>query len=227
MGAFPTPRAAASADPLESRYNAPDSRANHPLCAEVMGMLLFRRRPFTVLALICTATAAALAAEGDVTSGPAVDQKTPALKVFDATGEQAGKDVDYTALRGDKPTVYMFIKDPSWSRPMARFVRAVDAAVNDLGKDTYVVAVWLTPNVQRTKEYLPKAQRSIKLQRTALCVYVDGVAGPAEWNVNDSADLTTVIAVGGKVTTTFGFVSVNETLARRVVAAVKKQTESK
>src|SRR5437763_15726180 len=104
----------------------------------------------------------------DVASGPEKGMKVPALKVFDATGPHEGKEVDYAAERKGKPTAYVFIQADKWDRPMARFLKGLDEAARKKSDGTLVVAVWLTDDVDRTKDYLPVAQRSLRFRATAL-----------------------------------------------------------
>ncbi len=158
----------------------------------------------------------------DVSSGPDPKQKVAPLKVFDVTGEHASQQVDYPAKRGVKPTVYLFVPADKWSRPTARFIRKLDELVAEHGKDLYMVAVWLTEDKQKSKTYLPRAQRSIKLKATALTVFEGDKSGPAEgWIVNPDADVTAVVAVKGKVVKSFGFVSANETVVQKVWKVAK------
>src|SRR5258708_3470972 len=88
----------------------------------------------------------------DVASGPAKGEKVPALKVFDATGTNKDKDVDYTAERKDKPTVYFLIAAGKFDRPTNRFMKEFDKTVKKDFDDTYMVAVWLTDDVDKAKE---------------------------------------------------------------------------
>jgi hypothetical protein len=178
------------------------------------------RTAFIVALLLIASSAAARAA--DVSSGPAKDAKAPALKVFDATGQHAGQQIDYAQDRGDKPTVYVFIPADRWGRPIARFLRELDKRVADWDPNAYVVAVWLSSDAAKAKEYLPRAQRSIKLRATALTVFEGDAAGPQPWNIDSRADVTAVVASGGKVAATGGYVSVNETLVPGVFGALKK-----
>src|SRR5262245_57512242 len=99
----------------------------------------------------------------DVESGPEKGSKVPALKVYDATGENKEKSVDYAGLRKDKPTVYLFIgpsDDPKgkFDRPMNKFMKTLDTQVEKGLDDVYLVAVWLSADEDKTKEYLPKVQ---------------------------------------------------------------------
>jgi hypothetical protein len=92
----------------------------------------------------------------------------PALRIFDATGEHRSKSLDYAAERKEKPTVYAFVRADRWDRPVARFLRELEKAVQKEGENRAVVAVWLTDDVEKAKEYLPKAEQSLQLQATAL-----------------------------------------------------------
>jgi hypothetical protein len=145
----------------------------------------------------------------------------PPLKVFDATGPRKGEEIDYAAERGDKPTVYVFVRAEKWDRPMARFLKKLDDAVQRDGEDGYVVAVWLTDDVAKTKAYLPVAQQSLQFQGTALTCFTGEGAGPKDWGINADAHLTAVVAGKGKVAKTFGYLSVNETDVPAVAEALK------
>jgi hypothetical protein len=101
---------------------------------------------------------------------------------------------------------------------MARFVRKLDETAQN---DALIVAVWLG-EAEKSKEYLPLAQKSLQLQTTALTCYVGDRAGPPGWNVNGDAHLTAVVARNAKVTAVFGYRSINETNAPAVIDALKK-----
>jgi hypothetical protein len=163
----------------------------------------------------------------DVVSGPEKDQKVPALKVFDATGPHQGKEVDYMTERKGKPTVYLFIQADKWDRPMAKFLRELENAIQKEAGDSFVVAVWLTDNVDKTKDYLPLAQQSLKFHLTALACFPGEKAGPKGWNVNADAHLTAVVANQGKVAATFGYQSINETNVPEVYKALQKANPKK
>jgi hypothetical protein len=162
----------------------------------------------------------------DIVSGPTRDAKVPALKVYDATGEHKEKEVDYAAQRKDKPTVYLFIDAEKFDRPMNRFMKTLDGVVKKDFDDTYVVAVWLTGDADKTKALLPRVQQSVQYEATALTLFADR-AGPKDWNLNADAHLTVVIASKGVVRATFGYRSVNETdvpaVKEKLAAAIGKK----
>jgi hypothetical protein len=166
-----------------------------------------------------------LAWAGEVPSGPEKGKGVPALKVFAATGPHKGKDIDYAAERGKKPTVYVFIPADKWSRPVARFLKKLDEAVPKVDEDAAVVAVWLTDDPAKTKEYLPRAQQSLEFQATALTCFTG--AEPKGWGINADAHATAVVAGRGKVAAVFGYGSVNETAVPAVRDALAKARTGK
>jgi len=158
--------------------------------------------------------------QADVPSGPAVGKKLAALRVFAATGPQAGKELDYVADRGERLTVYVFIRE--WDRPAARFLKTLDAAVHEESAQGQVVATWLTEDAEKTKAYLPLVQQSLKFEATPLTLFPGDRNGPNDWDLNPSARVTVVVARGGTARARFGFGSINETDVPQVREAVRK-----
>jgi hypothetical protein len=187
------------------------------------GISMYSRNSFLLLLLIFPTF---VRADG-VVSGPDVDKKVPSLPVYDGTGSNKEKDVDYAAERKDKLTVYIFIQADKWDRPMARFLKKLDQAIAKDNEDAYLVAVWLTNDPDKTKDYLPIAQRSLQFQATALTCFTGDKTGPKDWNINADAHLTTTIATKGKVVSCSGFKSINETDVPAIMEAVKKALAKK
>ena len=163
-------------------------------------------------------------AEAQVKSGPEIGTEAKGFKVRAVTGEFADKDVDFLQSRADKTTIFLLIAADKWDRPVARYFKTLDKAITDGAEGTAgveVVAVWLTEDAAKSKEYLPKAQQSLKFEHTALSVFPGAVQGPEGWGVNTDAHLTTVIVKGKKVVATFAYRSTNETDVRDVVSALK------
>jgi hypothetical protein len=160
-----------------------------------------------------------------VESGPSAGSKIEALKVVTATGDNAGKEADYAKERKDKPTIFVFVQADKWDRPTARFLRALDEALVKDYKDVQIVAVWLTDDVAKAKDYLPKAQESLKLSQTTFTVHPGEKSGPAGWGINADAHVTAVVAQDQKVTASFGFGSLNETDAPAVLKKLKQKDE--
>jgi hypothetical protein len=157
-------------------------------------------------------------ARAEQASGPGAGKRLEALKLFVATGDLAGKEVEFIAERKEKPTVYVFVPAEKFSRPMARFVKALDEKLHAERTDIDIIVVWLTDDVTKVKERLPRVQESLKLNRTMWCVYPGEKSGPDTWGINPDADLTLVIADGPKSTVSRGYLSINETDATKVFA---------
>src|SRR6516225_11667655 len=154
-------------------------------------------------------------ARADMASGPKEGEKVAALKVYAVTGEPKDKEVDYAGLRKDKPTVYVFVSAKDFGRPMFRFLKKLD---EDLGDNGLIVAVWLTDDADKSKEYLPRISQHFR--GAALTVF-GGTAGPKDWAINTDAHLTAVVAHKGKVVKSFGYLSLNETDVPKVVKTLK------
>src|SRR5262249_55822002 len=162
----------------------------------------------------------------DVISGPEKDKKVPELKVFDSTGAFKDKEVDYAAERKDKPTVYLLVNAEKFDRPMNRFMKALDEAVRKDVEDGYVVAVWLTADADKVKEYLPRVQQSVGYEATALTVF-RARAGQRGGGANGDARLTAVVVHKGRVAAAFGYQSLNETDAPKVKEALQQAIKGK
>lgn len=179
-----------------------------------------------VLCFVCVCILGfSLAARADVDSGPAVGEKMPALALPVVVGNDAGKETDWLKLRGDKPTVYFFIRTDKFTRPSARVIKKFDQELAQLG-ETKAVAVWLTDNKADTEKHLPLIQQSLQLDHTTLCLHDSNRDGPNNWGINSDADLTAVVIAEGKVVKRFGWVGPNETVVKDLLAALPK-TEKK
>ena len=175
----------------------------------------------------CLFLLAGVARAQDVSSGPESGTKVPELKVYDATGAHKEKDVDYSADRKDKPTVYLFINAEKFDRPMNRFMKTLDGAVKKDFEGAYVVAVWVGGDADKTKELLPRVQQSVQYEATALTLFAGDKEGPKGWGVNADVRLTAVVANKAKVTARFGYQSVNETDVPKVKEALEKAIKVK
>jgi len=184
-------------------------RSSLPLAAVLLAVALGSNRP------------ARAGGPSDVESGPTTRAAVPALKVFVATGKSAGKEADVAADRKDDPTLYVFVRADAWDRPTARFLRALNDEARKAGGDAEVIAVWLTDDVDKAKDYLPRVDQSLQLGRTTFAVHPGDAAGPADWHVAGGAAVTVVTARGGKVAAAAGFKSVTEKDAPAAAAKLK------
>jgi hypothetical protein len=183
--------------------------------------MMIRIAATTLLALLSTVSLA----RADVESGPTVGEKIPALKVLHVVGENEGNEADATAERSEKPTIYLFVRTDRWTRPVARTIKVLDEKANKESEDVRLVAVWLTDDKEKTKDYLPRAQQALKLERAILALHADLDTGPENWGINSDADLTVVLTANKKVAARFGFVSPNEKVVEDVLKELKKATD--
>lgn len=182
-----------------------------------------RRLLSTVIALLLVASTL----RAEVESGPKAGDKLAELKVRAVVGSIEDKDVDYTKERGDAPTAYLFVNAEKFSRPMNKFIKTLDGQLGDLGDTARAVAIWVGGDADKNKEYLPKIQKSVSYEKTALAVFGGDANGPNGWGINSAAHLTVVIVVKGKVVKSFAYESVNDTDVKDVVATWKKALEKK
>jgi hypothetical protein len=163
-------------------------------------------------------------AAAQVESGPPSGSDAKAVKAVALIKDEAEKEKDFVAERAGKPTIFLFVKADTFDRPIARFMRTLDQDLSKNRNDVQVVAVWLTDDVDKSKQYVPRARESLKLTQTTYSVFPGDKSGPEGWGINGDAHLTAVIVEKGKVSGSFGYRSVNET---DVPAIVKKLAAKK
>ena len=139
-------------------------------------------------------------------SGPADGNRIEPLKVVAVTGADAGQAIDIAAQRAEKPTIYIFVQADKWDRPVARFLKTLDKELSNSRPDVAIAAIWLTDNVDESKDYLPRAQQSLNLSQTTLAVYPGDKNGPPGWSINPGAHLTAIVAQDNRVTPALAFV---------------------
>jgi hypothetical protein len=158
----------------------------------------------------------------DVTSGPKAGDKVEDFKAFGVVGVIDGKEGSYVRERKGEPTVFVFVQQAHWNRPMARLLKELDAKGKEANDKAVIVAVWLTEQPDAAKEYLPKAQMSLSFVNTSLGVFEGDKSGPNNWGINPDAHCTVVVTHKGKVVESIALQSANETDAAKVVEALKK-----
>lgn len=178
-------------------------------------------RHLTLLTATFTLLLAGPAAASDVDSGPAKGATIPALKVYDCTGDNKDQSIDHAALSRDRVAVYLLVAADRFDRPMNRFMKTLDRKVAEGKLDVSLVAVWLTDDEEKTKQFLPRVQQSVQYEKTPLTLF-KGKDGPKDWNVNGDAHLTVLVANRGKVVARFGYRSVNDADVPAVLGELKK-----
>ena len=156
----------------------------------------------------------------DVVSGPGEGNDVEKFKV---AGESSGKELDFVTERKEKPTVFVFVLADKFSRPMARFIKVLDDKLKAERTDVDIVAIWLTDDAAKSKDYLPKAFGSLKTERTAWSVFAGEKTGPNNWGINPDADITVVVSDGAKAKFSKGYRSINETEVPKVFESLPKK----
>lgn len=163
-----------------------------------------------------------LIARADITSGPKAGEKPEDFKAYGVVGILESKEGSYLKERKDEPTVFVFVQQEHWSRPMARFLKELDSKGKEANDKSVVVAVWLSEKPDAAKDYLPKAQMSLNFSNTSLGVFEGEKSGPNNWGINTDAHCTVVVTHKGKVIESIALQSVNETDVKKVQEALKK-----
>lgn len=163
----------------------------------------------------------------EIQSGPTAGDAVPKLAVLQLQADDTYEANDAASSAQTKPTVYLFVNSAQWGRPMARFMVDLDRKLQEFSPQAEMAVVWLTNDVDQSKEYLPRAAKSLKLEHSSLAVFDGKASGPEGWTIDSEAHLTVVIAQEGKVKTSIGFISVNETDVPAIGEALRKPVESK
>lgn len=154
-------------------------------------------------------------------SGPVAGSAVVQFQVFNATGDHAGEVLDIVAHREGQPTLYCFVPAERWDRPTARLLRHLDQSIGETADKGAVVVVWVTSDTAAAREYLPRAQQSLKFSRTSLTVYEAGPTGPGEWGINTDVSLTVVASNAGRVLRSFVLDSPSDTDAPEILGTLK------
>lgn len=169
--------------------------------------------------IVCVPMTAAMA---DNVSGPEKGAKIGELKVYATAGDDAGKVVNVTESQKEKTTIYVFVQAELFTRPIGRFLKTLDTKVNNDLQGVEVIAVWLSDDVEKSREYLPRVQTSIQLARTQWTVFDGDKNGPPEWGINSDAHVTVVTTKQGVALKSTGYVSINETVVDEVVKSLSE-----
>ena len=175
-------------------------------------------RQFAALVIAIVLSSASVRA--DVDSGPGVGIAVEKFKVTVVAGESSGKELDFVTERKDKPTIFVFVQADKFARPLARFIKVLDDKLKADRQDVDIVAIWLTDDKDKSKDYLPKAFGSLKTERTAWSLFTGEKTGPNTWGINPDADVTVVVSDGAKAKFSKGYRSINDTEVPKVFEAL-------
>lgn len=160
----------------------------------------------------------------EIVSGPELNKPVPSLKTLQVVGDHADKEVDWKELTEKKPTLLVFVRSDKWDRPVARVLKQVDDALIAARKDypdVHIGIIWISKDAERAKEYLPKVQLSIKLQASSWNFFNGEVYDAAGWQLSGDGAINIVLVKEGKSTWGRAFDTMQESIARQAMAALK------
>lgn len=158
----------------------------------------------------------------DTKAGPEVGKPIPELKLAQIHGEHAGKEVDARELAKTPSTIFVTVRKDKWDRPVARVLKQLDEAVAKQDSKAQIVIVWVSKDADHAKEYLPKAQQSLKLSASSWNHYSGEVYDAAGWQLSGDGPLNIIIVKAGKAHWGRAFATVNEKIVGKVTEAMAK-----
>lgn len=158
----------------------------------------------------------------DIKAGPEVGKSIPELKVTQIHGEHAGKEVDARELSKTASTIFVTVRKDKWDRPVARVLKQLDEAVTKQDNKAQIVIVWVSKDADHAKEYLPKAQQSLKLSASTWNHFNGEVYDAASWQLSGDGPLNIIITKAGKAHWGRAFATVDEKIVGKVTDALMK-----
>lgn len=159
-----------------------------------------------------------------VAVGPDPGKPIPDLKSFQVIGEHAGKEINWKTATKDKAILFVFVRSEKWDRPTARLLKKLD---DSLGEDRQKQAsapalaiIWVTKEPDKAKEYLPRAQQSLKLEKSSWNVFSGEIYDMEGWVLSGDAMINIVIAKENRVAWGRAYQTANETLVRPIRQAL-------
>lgn len=163
-----------------------------------------------------------LAVPEEIFSGPQKGEKTPAFKVLDLNGPNAGKEVDYVTEWKGALTVLCFIHE--LTRPGAQLFRRLDEYGARNKESLKTLFVSLTDDVQKSERGLPASIKSLQM-KSIVGISPDGKEGPGSYGLNKEVILTIIIAKENLVLANWAIVSPNETDFPKIQGVLDKLLE--
>ncbi|HTN04205.1 hypothetical protein [Planctellipticum variicoloris] len=161
------------------------------------------KRFLASLAAAVVMTAGLAVSAGEVTSGLDKGASVPPFYVYDVTGPQKGSELCYRCRYGNQPVVSIFAKE--MNDEVAALAKELDGVVakhRDERMAGFVVLMSDKPEAARTT--LADAAKKNKIEQLPLTTF-DGTAGPDGYKINPKADVTVMMWVEGKVTSSHAF----------------------
>ena len=126
-------------------------------------------------------------------SGPKVGEKAGGFEVLAATGDRAGKTLDYLAALDKKPVLLIFVRDKDKTRPAYGFLRVLDQygqLRQPEGLEVLIVRV--AADQEAAVKYSQLLNEKLNIKSTAV-VSTAGASGPQEYALNEDAEMTVLL----------------------------------
>jgi hypothetical protein len=149
------------------------------------------RHAFRLPALLVLLSLAAGVRADDPVSGPEAGKPAPGFEMEIATGEQAGKKLDYLSTLKDKPVLVIFVGE--MTRPGFGLLRILDKYGRLRQPDGLeVIIARLSENPEETIRHAKLLEERYEIKSVA-GVPVGGKLGPAEYGLHDEAAMTVLL----------------------------------
>ena len=188
--------------------------------AEALG----RRSLSTLRHLVASAGILAFCATHLSAEDVAIGAKVKPLNIELLQSDGSFMPIDAAMSATNKPIVYLLIPAARWDRPVARFLKTLDDKLSGYSAMAEIRAVWFSGDLDGTKEYLPRVQQSLQLQKSGLGVFADA-EGPKGWQIGGDVQMVAIVVHRGKIAARFSFGSVNETDVPQVGEAVAQSLD--
>jgi hypothetical protein len=160
-----------------------------------------------------------------VFSGPQAGEKLTSFKAVGVHDDQDGKEIDFIKQADGKPTLLIFMHEPT--RPSAALTRMLSVYADSRKKDgLQCCVVWLTADRTEAAAYLKRARMSLNLKSQVL-ISTEGIEGPGGYGLNRKVGLTVLVAKDNKVTANFALVQPAMTDAPKIAEAIVKHVGGK
>ena len=179
------------------------------------------KRFLATFAAAVVMTASLVVSAGEVKSGLDKGARVPAFNVYDVTGPQKGTELCYRCRYGNQPVVSIFAKE--MNDEVAALAKELDGVVahhRDERMAGFVVV--MSDKAEAARPALLEAAKKNKIEQLPLTTF-DGMEGPEGYKINPKADVTVMMWVDGKVTSSHAF-NKGE-LNKEAISAVVKSTE--
>src|SRR5262249_32746261 len=182
-----------------------------------------RRLPFVLAAALLFLGYAAIAAPGDLKSGPQAGDNLPAsvnsIVVYSLDSSYVGKSMDFTERYGQDPVILVFARE--MNKPVAGLVKKLDAelAKRKAAKLRAIVIILREDDAAETsiKDLVKEGVRNVDLA-------IMKPAGPMEYKLSKDAAVTVLLYKRMKVSANHAFAqsTFNEKGVERILADIPK-----